>query len=78
MGWRANQMVQLMEAPEKKIFTVTENGFSMDGSGKVSVPACKITATSYLQAAAFLTEYLETRVKPDEIELITPVERIAF
>jgi hypothetical protein len=63
---------------DQKIFTVTENGFSMDGSGKVSVPACKIKADSFLDAAALLSEFLKTRVKPDAIELITPLERIDF
>lgn len=60
------------------IYTITENGFSMKGDNKVSVPACKIKALSYLQAAEILSQFLSTRVKPDEIELITPMERIQF
>jgi len=61
-----------------KIFTVTENGFAMDGSNKVRVPACKIKADSFLQASEILTKFLDTGIKPDEIELITPMERIEF
>lgn len=60
-----------------KVFTITENGFSMTGD-KVAVPACKIKASSYIEAVSILDRFLETRVKPDSIELITPVERIDF
>jgi hypothetical protein len=63
--------------PVTKIFTITENGFSMTDD-KVSVPACKITATSYTEAVDILNKFLATRVKPDSIELITPMERIDF
>ena len=60
-----------------KVFSITENGFSMDDD-KVAVPACKIKANSYLEAVAILDEFLKTRIKPDCIELITPLERISF
>jgi hypothetical protein len=60
-----------------RIFTITENGFSMT-SDKVSVPACKIKANSYTHASELLTGFLSSKVKPDEIELITPIERIDF
>ena len=60
-----------------KIFTITENGFSMTNN-KVSVPACKIKAISYLEAAKILDEFLSSRTKPNTIELITPIERIDF
>jgi hypothetical protein len=60
-----------------KVYTVTENGFSMTDD-KVVVPACKISATSFLEASSILTKFLETRKKPECIELITPIERINF
>ena len=60
-----------------KIFEVTENGFSMT-SNKVQVPACKIKATHFIEAADILSKFLSSGVKPDEIELITPMERIEF
>jgi hypothetical protein len=60
-----------------KIFSITENGFSMTDD-KVSVPACKVRATSYGEAVYILNQFLKTRVKPDDIELITPMERIDF
>ncbi|HMG94375.1 MAG TPA: hypothetical protein VK589_30150 [Chryseolinea sp.] len=62
---------------ETKIFTITENGFSMT-SDKVTVPACKIKANNFLEASEILSEFLRTRFKPDAIELVTPVERIDF
>jgi len=49
---------------ETKIFTVTENGFSMDGTGKVSVPACRIKATSYTDAIKKLNLFGYSGVKP--------------
>jgi hypothetical protein len=61
-----------------KVFTITENGFSVDGSGKVAVPACEITATSFMEAAEIMSEFMRTRMKPDCMELITPLEKIAF
>lgn len=60
-----------------KIFTITENGFSMTDD-KVSVPACRVKAISFLEAAQILNEFLSSRIKPDSIELITPIERINF
>lgn len=63
---------------ELKVFTITENGFSMDGSGNVSVPACRIKANGYIEASQILTTFLETKVKPDSMELITPMEKINF
>lgn len=57
---------------------VTENGFSMDGSGKVAIPECYIEASSYLEAVKILDEFLKTKIKSDKIELITPIEKIAF
>lgn len=44
----------------------------------VAVPECKIKATGFLEAAAIMTEFMKTRVKPECMELITPMERIAF
>jgi hypothetical protein len=63
---------------EVKIFTITENGFSMDGSGKVAVPHCRIKATSYIDASSKLTAFLNTRELSPDIELITPIDKIAF
>jgi hypothetical protein len=63
---------------EDRVFTVSENGFSMDGSGKVSVPACRITAKTFLQASEKLTAFLATKELTPDIELITPIEKIAF
>ena len=63
---------------ETKIFTVTENGFSMDGTGKVSVPACRIKATSYTEAIRKLNTFLDTQEINPDIELITPIEQINF
>lgn len=60
-----------------KVFKVSENGFSMDDN-TVAVPACEITAESYLEAAAMLTRFLETRELPATIKLVTPWERIKF
>ena len=60
-----------------KVFSITENGFSMTND-KVAVPACKIKASSYHEAVGILNEFLKTRVKPDSLELITPIERISF
>lgn len=62
----------------KSIYTVTENGFSMDGSGKVSVPACRIKATSFIEAADKLSKFLETRTLTNDIELVTPMDKINF
>lgn len=67
-----------MEAMPDRIFTITENGFSMDGSGKVSVPACRIKAKTYAEAANKLTAFLETRELTEDIELITPLDKIDF
>jgi hypothetical protein len=63
---------------EDKIFTVTENGFSMDGTGKVAVPACRIKAKTFLEATNKLTAFLKTREMNPDIELITPLEKIDF
>jgi hypothetical protein len=60
-----------------KIFVITENGFSMTDN-KVSVPACRISASSYTEAASKLTVFLETGKLTDDIELITPYENIDF
>jgi hypothetical protein len=62
---------------EIKVYSITENGFSMIDD-KVSVPACRVKATSYIDAVAILNKFLATRIKPDSIELITPMERIDF
>lgn len=61
----------------EKTFTVTENGFSMT-SNKVAVPACKIKALSFTEAAKKLSDFLATRISNPDIELITPVENIEF
>jgi hypothetical protein len=63
---------------ESNVFTVTENGFAMDGSGKVAIPACRIKATSFIEAAEKLNSFLDTGKLPDDIELITPMEKISF
>lgn len=63
---------------EDSIYTITENGFSVDGSGKVSVPACKIKARSYVDAANKLSDFLRTRQLTEDIKLITPLEKINF
>jgi len=72
-----NNVIIIGKPLQPKVFTVTENGFSMTDN-TVSVPECRITATSFLEAAAILNKFLLTREKPDEIELITPIERINF
>ena len=63
---------------EIKIFTVTENGFKIDGSGQVSVPACKIKAHNFLEAANKLSTFLATKKLTQDIELITPLDKICF
>lgn len=65
------------QSTDMKVFSITENGFSMTDD-KVAVPACKITASSFLEAADILGMFLQTRIKPDSMELITPIERIDF
>lgn len=67
-----------MGANELKVFTITENGFSVDGSGKVAVPACRIKAKDYVDASNKLTAFLTTRELTNDIELITPIEKIDF
>lgn len=62
---------------ENRIFTVTENGFSMTSS-KVAVPACRIKAISYIEASQKLSDFLSTREPNPDIELITPLENIEF
>lgn len=66
-----------MNTKNKNVYTIQENGLSMK-SDKVAVPACRITATGFVEASNKLTEFLQTRVLPPEIELITPMERIDF
>jgi uncharacterized protein YggL (DUF469 family) len=61
-----------------RIFNITENGFCMDGSGKVSVPACKIKAKTFLEASEKLTRFLTIKELTPDIELITPLEKISF
>jgi hypothetical protein len=60
-----------------KIFTVTENGFSMT-SHKVCIPACRIKAKTYIEATEKLSAFLSTRQPNADIELITPLENIEF
>lgn len=60
------------------VFTITENGFLMDGSGKVSVPACRIKAESFIEASDKLASFLKTRQLSEDIELITPLDKIDF
>ncbi len=62
---------------EDRIFTVTENGFSMT-DGKVVIPACRVKAKSYMDAVGKLDRYLDTRELNPDIELITPIEKIDF
>ena len=61
-----------------KTFTITENGFAMDGSGKVAVPHCRIQAKDYVHAAEILTKFLDSQQLTPNIELITPIEKIDF
>lgn len=65
-------------AEQSKMFTITENGFSMDGTGRVAVPACRIRALSYVDASNKLTAFLATKQLTSDIELVTPLEKIAF
>lgn len=74
-----------METTEKKvpeeitIYTITENGFLVDGSNRVSVPEARIKAKSFLEASAIMSQFLETRCYDSNVmELITPWSRIAF
>lgn len=60
-----------------KIFNVTENGFSMVND-KVAIPACRIKATSYVDAIHKLDVFLSTKKLDDDIELITPYDKIDF
>lgn len=60
------------------IYTVNENGISMDGSGKVCIPACKVKASSFLEATEKLSLFLKTRKLTSDIELITPMHKIQF
>lgn len=60
-----------------KTFSISENGMSMTDN-KVQIPACTIKATSFVEAIEILTRFLETKIKPDEMELITPLDRIEF
>lgn len=62
----------------QRVFTITENGFLIDGSGKVAIPACKVKAESYQQAVEMVDLFLKTRSLTDDIELITPMDRIDF
>lgn len=59
------------------VYAITENGFSMKDD-KVSVPACEIVATSFLEASEILSDFLSTKEKPVCMELLTPMERINF
>lgn len=63
---------------EQRIFAVTENGMSMDGSGKVCIPACRIKANSFIEASDKLSLFLKTKEPNPDIELITPIENILF
>lgn len=61
----------------KRVFSVTENGFSMTNN-KVAIPACRIKATSYVEATEKLSKFLDTKELNPDIELITPIENIDF
>ena len=63
---------------EKRIYTITENGFSMNGSGKVAIPACRVMATSYFEAVNKLNKFLDTQEQNPDVELITPLDKIEF
>lgn len=68
-----------METLELKTFEITENGFSVDGSGKVSIPHCKVKATGYADAVRLVDEFLETRSYNSlNFELLTPWNKIDF
>jgi hypothetical protein len=60
-----------------KIFTVTENGFSMV-TNKYAIPACKIKAKSHPEAIEKLSKYLYDQIHNNDIELLTPIEKIDF
>ena len=50
----------------------------MDGSGTVQIPECYIMASSYMDAIKILNQFLQTKIINNDIELITPIERICF
>lgn len=60
-----------------KVFQISENGFSMKDDS-VSVPACNIKATGFIDAKNKLDKFLSSKLLTEDIELITPMERIAF
>lgn len=59
------------------IFIFSENGFSMKDD-KVCIPACKVKAVGWLDAKNKLDAFLSTRILTEDIELITPINRIDF
>ena len=58
-------------------YHITENGFSITDD-KVSVPECNIKANSFIEASEKLRNFLYTKELTEDIELITPIERIDF
>lgn len=59
-------------------YHIIENGVLMDGTGRVTIPECYIYANSYQEAVDVLNYYLRSKTLPENIQLITPIEKIAF
>lgn len=64
--------------PELRKFHITENGLLMDGTERVSIPECYIIASTYIEAVNILNDFLKTKFLTENIQLVTPIERIAF
>ncbi|REC40514.1 hypothetical protein [Chryseobacterium sp. 5_R23647] len=59
-------------------FHITENGLLMDGTERISIPECYVMASSYMEAVNILNDFLNTKFLTENIQLVTPIERIAF
>lgn len=64
--------------PELRKFHITENGLFMDGTKRMTIPECYIKASTYMEAVNILNEFLKTKVLSENIELVTPLEKIVF
>jgi hypothetical protein len=62
---------------ETKVFHVGANGFEL-GTDRVVIPECNIKAENFLDAAKKLDLFLASKTLSDDIELITPFEKIVF